>query len=95
MHHYFSRFHLGNDDCHILPYVSIVQFVTGERHLEKWAKRAKILQMFTFVINSQILQLHTQINTLLHFKMSDNTILYFIFLASLQMMCESTLKVKP
>lgn len=61
----------------------------------KGQKYYKCLLLLSTLRFYSYLQLHTQINTLLHFKMSDNTILYFIFLASLQMMCESTLKVKP
>lgn len=61
----------------------------------KGQKYYKCLLLLSTLRFYSYLQLHTQINTLLHFKMSNNTILYFIFLASLQMMCESTLKVKP
>lgn len=61
----------------------------------KGQKYYKCLLLLSTLRFYSYLQLHTQINTLLHFKMSDNTILFFIFLASLQMMCESTLKVKP
>lgn len=45
----------------------------------KGQKYYKCLLLLSTLRFYSYLQLHTQINTLLYFKMSDNTILYFIF----------------